>query len=96
MFVSSFIVDLFYSKEYLEKVISVFSPTKLQHFFHTSKKNMHKKTFLRTKKPKLCIFITKYLGNTQKNTTFAAVFVPNWTIHVRIFELEEDNLSTEH
>ena len=65
-------------------------------FLSPSQENMHKKTFLRTKRPYLCIFITKYLGNTQKNATFAVVFVPNWTIHIRIFELEEDNLSTKH
>ncbi len=39
--------------------------------------NLHKNSVLRTNIPLLCIFIMKYLRNTQKNATFAAVFVPN-------------------
>lgn len=34
----------------------------------------------------------KYLGNTQKNGTFAAVFVPNWTLDSPNAELENDQL----
>ena len=37
---------------------------------------MHKYSFLRTNQPILCIFIKKYLYNTQKSVTFADVFCP--------------------
>ena len=41
---------------------------------------MHKYSFLRTNQPFLCIFIKKYLYNTQKSVTFADVFCPKLNI----------------
>ena len=38
---------------------------------------MHKLSFLRTNKSKMCNFMSKYLCSTQKIGTFAAVFVEN-------------------
>lgn len=64
-----------------------FSSTKLLYFHEflsltflfyislTSDIKMHKSTFLRTFRLKMCILILFYLYNTQKNSTFAAVFL---------------------
>ena len=53
---------------------------------------MHKYSILRTKKAKLCIFITKYFGKRQKNGTFAVVFCPKLTLDSPKSELENGQL----